>query len=197
MDGMTLLKEARVAGLTVEVEDGDQLRIHGPRRAEAIARKLIEHKAAVLVILRNGNGADADTNQPKPEKDAFVSARDSTDRPKGEASVQPSDPLVEKLCAAAKRESDVRWEDCQEPYNSGKQADRSAPGPCSWCGNPIYWQSVHGAITCIDCHPPAEPELMEQKLLVVGVPGKYGWADLEAEKREVEQCRRESSNTQC
>jgi hypothetical protein len=36
MDGMTLLAEARAAGLTVEAE-GNRLRIRGPQRAGEIA----------------------------------------------------------------------------------------------------------------------------------------------------------------
>src|SRR5262249_52861929 len=50
MDGLTLLDEARAAGLSVEA-DGDRLRIRGPRRAEPVALRLIAHKAAVLAAL--------------------------------------------------------------------------------------------------------------------------------------------------
>jgi hypothetical protein len=46
MDGVTLLDEARAAGLSVQA-DGDRLRIRGPRRAEPIARRLIANKALV------------------------------------------------------------------------------------------------------------------------------------------------------
>ena len=47
---MTLLDEAREAGLIVQA-DGDTLRIHGPRRLEPLARRLLEHKAEVLAVL--------------------------------------------------------------------------------------------------------------------------------------------------
>jgi hypothetical protein len=50
MDGLMLLHEARAAGLKVKAE-GDRLRIQGPRRAEALARRLLDHKAAVLAAL--------------------------------------------------------------------------------------------------------------------------------------------------
>jgi hypothetical protein len=50
MDGLILLEEARGAGLKVEA-DRNLLRIRGPRRAEAIARRLIAHKHAVLSAL--------------------------------------------------------------------------------------------------------------------------------------------------
>ncbi len=50
MDGLTLLEEARAAGLTVRA-DGERLRIRGPRRAEPMAQRLIAHKAAVLAAL--------------------------------------------------------------------------------------------------------------------------------------------------
>jgi hypothetical protein len=50
MDGLTLLREAWAAGLTVQA-DGERLRIRGPRRAEPIAQRLIAHKAHVLAAL--------------------------------------------------------------------------------------------------------------------------------------------------
>jgi hypothetical protein len=50
MDGLTLLEEARIAGLTVTVE-GNRLRIQGPRRAEPIAQRILAHKEEVVRIL--------------------------------------------------------------------------------------------------------------------------------------------------
>ena len=52
MDIVTLLlAEARTAGLTV-TGDGDRLVIRGPRKAEVLARRLLDEKAAVLAALR-------------------------------------------------------------------------------------------------------------------------------------------------
>jgi hypothetical protein len=50
MDGLTLLRRARDAGLAVAAESG-KLVVRGPRRAEAIARLLIEHKPEVMTAL--------------------------------------------------------------------------------------------------------------------------------------------------
>lgn len=50
MDGLTLLRRAHQAGLAVESE-GDRLVIRGPKRAEAVARLLIDHKLDVLTAL--------------------------------------------------------------------------------------------------------------------------------------------------
>jgi hypothetical protein len=50
MDGLSLLRRARNAGLAVEEEVG-KLVIRGPRRAEPVARLLIEHKPQVLAAL--------------------------------------------------------------------------------------------------------------------------------------------------
>ena len=50
MDGMTLLREARSAGLSVWAE-GDRLVIRGPRRAEPVVRVLIAHKPDVMTAL--------------------------------------------------------------------------------------------------------------------------------------------------
>ena len=50
MDGLTLLRRAHDAGLAV-VTEGDKLVIRGPKRAEPIARLLIENKPAVMAVL--------------------------------------------------------------------------------------------------------------------------------------------------
>ena len=50
MDGLTLLRRARDAGLAVAA-DGDKLVIRRPKRAEPVARLLIEHKPDVLAAL--------------------------------------------------------------------------------------------------------------------------------------------------
>jgi hypothetical protein len=53
VDGVTLLRRASEAGLAVTAE-GDRLVIRGPRRAEPVARLLIEHKPTVLAALVPG-----------------------------------------------------------------------------------------------------------------------------------------------
>lgn len=50
MDCLTLLSDARAAGLAV-TRDGAKLVIEGPPSAESIAMKLIEHKRAVIALL--------------------------------------------------------------------------------------------------------------------------------------------------
>jgi hypothetical protein len=51
MGGLTLLAEARQAGLTVRVE-GDRLLIRGPREQEALAKRLLSQKAELLGLFR-------------------------------------------------------------------------------------------------------------------------------------------------
>jgi hypothetical protein len=51
LDARTLMVAARAAGLVV-VADGDRLCVRGPRIAAGLARLLIDHKAAVLALLR-------------------------------------------------------------------------------------------------------------------------------------------------
>jgi len=50
MDGVTLLRRARSAGLRV-VAEGDKLVVRGPRRAEPVALLLLAHKPAVSAAL--------------------------------------------------------------------------------------------------------------------------------------------------
>jgi hypothetical protein len=50
MDGLTLLSEARAAGLEVKV-DGDRLVVRGPRSAAHLAERLLEMKQEVIALL--------------------------------------------------------------------------------------------------------------------------------------------------
>ena len=50
MDGVTLIEEARLAGLTVSAK-GELLKVRGPKRAERIAQNLLRHKPEVLAAL--------------------------------------------------------------------------------------------------------------------------------------------------
>ena len=50
MDGLSLLRQAEEAGLAVAL-DGGRLVIRGSKRAEPVARLLIEHKPDVLAVL--------------------------------------------------------------------------------------------------------------------------------------------------
>ncbi len=58
MVGMILMAEAQAAGLIVAA-DGSRLIIRGPRSADALARRLLENKAAVLAALADGVHAAA------------------------------------------------------------------------------------------------------------------------------------------
>lgn len=79
MDGLTLLSDAAAAGLTVRA-DGDRLVIRGPRKAEPLARRLLEHKRQVIAAL--GPLSAANRRGPGPFRNAEGpggrrSARDS------------------------------------------------------------------------------------------------------------------------
>jgi hypothetical protein len=65
MDGLILLHRARDAGLAVAAE-GDKLVIRGPKRAEAIARLLIEHKPEVMAALVPAKAASEAEQDPAP-----------------------------------------------------------------------------------------------------------------------------------
>jgi hypothetical protein len=57
MDGLTLPRRAREVGLAVAAE-GDKLVIRGPKRAEPVARLLIDHKREVMAALAPAKGAE-------------------------------------------------------------------------------------------------------------------------------------------
>jgi hypothetical protein len=82
MDGLTLLDEARAAGLTV-VADGDLLRIRGPRSAEPVAHRLIANKALVLYAL--ADRLPVDWHLQWDERSAIMEADGGLPRERAEA----------------------------------------------------------------------------------------------------------------
>jgi hypothetical protein len=50
MDIAALIQEATQAGLRL-IPEGERLRIRGPKKADAIARRLLDHRAEVLAAL--------------------------------------------------------------------------------------------------------------------------------------------------
>ena len=74
MDGLTQLAEARAAGLSVAAQGG-RLVLRGPRRAEAMARRLIEHKGDVMAALaRETTPADAARPEQPPGPEEVADA---------------------------------------------------------------------------------------------------------------------------
>jgi hypothetical protein len=65
MDGLTLLRCARALGFTVGGEDG-RVVVRGPKQFAAVARCLLEHKAAVLGAL------PCATEWPEDAQDRFL-----------------------------------------------------------------------------------------------------------------------------
>lgn len=65
MDGITLLRRAREAGLRIAA-DGGRLVIRGPKKAEPVALLLIEHKREVLTAL------DKATDWPARHREALT-----------------------------------------------------------------------------------------------------------------------------
>lgn len=65
-----------------------------------------------------------------------------------------------------------------EPWS----ADR-VPGPaptCCSCGGARQWKSVHGAVVCATCHPPADPSLVSEWIdprLSASIPPEDGTGD--------------------
>jgi hypothetical protein len=88
VDGVTLLRQARAAGLSVRA-DGDRLAVEGPRRLEPVARALLDAKPGILAALEREAREIAwrieAMRRQLPERGAIplLLARNVTGRPPG------------------------------------------------------------------------------------------------------------------
>ena len=71
--------------------------------------------------------------------------------------------------AMVERKADLLWLIPPEPpslFNQarllfgGVEVSTTAKGACHVCGGRQWWRSVHGALVCMRCHPPAVAELV-------------------------------------
>ena len=49
----------------------------------------------------------------------------------------------------------LAWEDLRLPDAPLPPGPPLEEGPCWWCRHQVWWRSVHGAVVCGCCHPPA------------------------------------------
>jgi hypothetical protein len=146
MDGITLILEAEAAGLSVQV-DGDRLVIRGPRSADAIARRLLAEKPAVVAALRSQTSPPgaiptvcrptAMVDAPEPAPDPFagwVLRPDAAGRMGWEA---PDLSEVDRWWV------ECAWEDLP-----------TFPEPCPVCGSLELWWDLLGGVHCQRCERP-------------------------------------------
>jgi hypothetical protein len=111
MDGLTILREARTAGLEVRV-DGDRLIVLGPRSAAALAERLLGLKQEVIALLSSPGDAD-------------VAWRVEVMR----RQIRPGPPLIIPFLVARRDFADAPGfcMSCGDPCGSGR---RYRCGPC-------------------------------------------------------------------
>jgi len=165
MDGIALIREAEAAGLSLRM-DGERLVIRGPKSADAIARRMLAEKSAVVTALVErsrglSDTADVDTTAIFPGKEPVV----STSAPSGESpdafagwtfrpdvdgrmGWEPPD-LHEVVRWWARATFDALPEPTHSP--------QPGIGPCGWCGRRDWWRSVRWSdvVRCGWCHAPA------------------------------------------
>jgi hypothetical protein len=81
MVGVSLITEARAAGLELRVDAGGRLTIRGPRAAAALAQKLLERKADVVEALTRAATAPTERWPIIPGHEHFSIWVDSADGP--------------------------------------------------------------------------------------------------------------------
>lgn len=134
-----LLDDAHRLGLAVRL-DGDRLVVRGPKRAEAIARALLAHKAEVLDVLRNSPSTvyTFAANAEENAKPVDVDIVDTTKNAFADIIVEDIEPGVDPWAEAED------WTDAT-PY-------------CSTCRSCAGWVSMADRWHCLRCSPPRRAE---------------------------------------
>ena len=178
MDGLTLLAEARAAGLTVEA-DGPRLVVRGPKRAATVARRLLDQKRAVMEALQTQPGPE-----PTPEATAVENIEDTASAMGimarcQSASVWPTamgvettPANVESLAASDGTRAASRFAGwVQRPDATGRMGWEAPnlpgwqrwwagstfeelpdlPSPCPQCHSLELWQTMEGGWRCLHC----------------------------------------------
>jgi hypothetical protein len=81
MVGLSLVIEARAAGLELRVEDDGRLTVRGPRAAAALAQKLLDRKGDVVEALTQATTAPTERWPITPGHEHFSIWVDSADGP--------------------------------------------------------------------------------------------------------------------
>ena len=173
MDGLSLLADAAAAGLVVTAA-GDKLLIRGPRSTDALARRLIEHKVAVMAALTTVNNVyvyETSTNTKKAESFVDVDnvdtpgailpalhshGLDMVQEPTGRVYVAGPPEAVTALPAELVAAMEANWPAFRRlaapAPTSYEEID--LPNPCATCGSLEVWWPIAGNPRCIQCDPP-------------------------------------------
>ena len=167
MDGITLLREAWGAGLTVRA-DGDRVVIRGPQKAEALAKRLLENKAKVLDALRTNGLYDA-ASEPTPDIPGAPATGSALGlEPDGScpASGIAGADVIDQWLAGQDFSGWRRRPECQgrwgweppdlpeadrwwEEYDFGELPE--ADWTCPQCGGLLWWEDLLGGKHCLLC----------------------------------------------
>jgi len=144
MGGIDLILEAEAAGLTVRL-DGERVVIRGPRSAEPLARKLLDHKPAVVAVLR---GAPS-TPGAMPQGTASPSGSDGKASPFADWVLRP-DVSGRLGWEPPGLPEDERW----WARSTWEDLPR-LPEPCPKCGPLGLWWGLLGGAHCLRCEKAA------------------------------------------
>jgi hypothetical protein len=156
MDGLSLLVEARKAGLSVHIE-GDKLVVRGPKMAAPIAQRLLANKAQVMAALSAGPapcsvcgcafGWRASSGrvaccacEPSPQRTPRLILVDYPDNPRWELEDDQYGGSADA----------VDWDACI-PWDDETQS-------CPTCGSVAHWIDGRDGWHCLKCTPPLRCE---------------------------------------
>lgn len=133
MDGVTILREARAAGLEINV-DGDRLVVRGPRSAAPLAERLLRMKQEVIALLESQGGeftwrVEAMRRQIRPGAiiPFLVARRDFVDRPGGCLSCgDPVGPGRRYRCGPCVRAAEIVVNEAWEGRLGANRVDHDA-----------------------------------------------------------------------
>ncbi len=138
---LTLLDEARAAGVDVSVKDG-QLRVRGPRAADTLARRLLDHRAELVSLLGRG--------EPRAARTPIAAA----DAPAITAGLAggPVSVVGEHTVGGIRRIL----------YTPTAERPAAPAQPCYACGGRRFWRGTSVRWICAVCHPPAVPRVARE-----------------------------------
>lgn len=149
MDCITLLREAKAAGLTVSTE-GDRLVVRGPKIAHETACRLLAHKPDVMAALRLAEGQPGGVGPSASETGPETAGIDGA-----AILIAPGETVV---LAPGHPLAGFEWDESAGYCPGRKKIRGGIEHKIETCTSSRSWRHVWGGRYCLACWPPTDPK---------------------------------------